>query len=282
MANCAHPPSPLRISTTSSETRVQAAQGSVYGQRSPTGANGTRMGTRLRVKTNDFVLQPTHSYAHSYSPTKPVANSSPMSTSPTQLTATATSPPHSPSLDYRPATTTAATAGGSGRDTITSLRTSKPLGPRSSPRVGTSLSGRGDLDHLDRPHRPDRPDCPESAGVSGQKDGLRVEVEMDTDEGGEHEEKHEGGGAHLAPFRAPSSASVSTSFSASTHTSSKGGKRKSEVRRRGVAAGKEAGKYMQLEADDYERGHEASGERHGESGESGESGERHEEIREQR
>lgn len=105
---------------------------------------------------------------------------------------------------------------------------------------------------------------------------------MDTDEGGEHEEKHEGGGAHLAPFRAPSSASVSTSFSASTHTSSKGGKRKSEVRRRGVAAGKEAGKYMQLEADDYERGHEASGERHGESGESGESGERHEEIREQR
>lgn len=248
------------------------------------------MGTRLRIKTNDFVLQPTHSYAHSYSPTKPVANSSPMSTSPTQLTATATSPPHSPSLDYRPA----ATAGGSGRDTITSLRTSKPLGPRSSPWVGTSLSGRGDLDHLDRPDCPDRP---ESAGDSGQKDGLRVEVEMYTDEGGEHEEKHEGGepeekheggGAHLAAFRAPSSASVSTSFSASTHASSKGGKRKSEVRRRGVAAGKEAGKYMQLEADDYERGHEASGERHeerhgerhGERHE--ESEERHEEIREQR
>ncbi|KIR81641.1 hypothetical protein I306_01267, partial [Cryptococcus gattii EJB2] len=184
VANCAHPPSPLRISTTSSETRVQAAQGSVYGQRSPTSAKGTRMGTRLRIKTNDFVLQPTHSYAHSYSPTKPVANSSPMSTSPTQLTATATSPPDSPSLDYRPA----ATAGGSGRDTITSLRTSKPLGPRSSPRVGTSLSGRGDLDHLDRPDCPDRP---ESAGESGQKDGLRVEVEMYTDEGGEHEEKHE-------------------------------------------------------------------------------------------
>lgn len=67
---------------------------------------------------------------------------------------------------------------------------------------------------------------------------------MYTDEG------EDGAKTHLAPFRAPSSASViSASFSASTHTSSsKSGKRKSEgLRRRGVA--QEGGKYMQLEED---------------------------------
>lgn len=238
----------------------------------------------MRVKTNDFVLQPTHSYtplhsytqSHSQSPTKPVAvisTSPPMCTSPTQPTptATATSPPHSPSLDYRPASTSAATDG-SGKGTVKSLRTSKPLGPRSSPGVGTSLSGRGDHHHLDRHdhdrHDLDHPDHdhPESTGQSGQ--GLHVEVEMYRDEGGKHdeeeheeEEHEEDGGAHLAPFRAPSSASVSTSFSASTHTSSsKSGKRKSEaLRRRGAAVGKEGGKYMQLEGrDGDERGHEES------------------------
>lgn len=227
----------------------------------------------MRVKTNDSVLQPTHSYTplHSYtqshlqSPTKPVAvisTSPPMCTSPTQPTptATATSPPHSPSLDYRPASTSAATAGagdGSGKGTVKSLRTSKPLGPRSSPGVGTSLSGRGDRHDLDHPDH----DHPETTGQSGQ--GLHVEVEMYRDEGGKHdeEEHEEDGGARLAPFRAPSSASVSTSFSASTHTSSsKSGKRKSEaLRRRGAAAGKEGGKYMQLEGGDGdERGHEES------------------------
>lgn len=91
---------------------------------------------------------------------------------------------------------------------------------------------------------------------------------MYRDEGGKHdeeehdeEEHEEDGGAHLAPFRAPSSASVSTSFSASTHTSSsKSGKRKSEaLRRRGAAAGKEGGKYMQLEGGDGDEcGHEES------------------------
>lgn len=91
---------------------------------------------------------------------------------------------------------------------------------------------------------------------------------MYRDEGGKHdeeehdeEEHEEDGGARLAPFRAPSSASVSTSFSASTHTSSsKSGKRKSEaLRRHGAAAGKEGGKYMQLEGGDGdERGHEES------------------------
>lgn len=75
---------------------------------------------------------------------------------------------------------------------------------------------------------------------------------MYTDEGEERqgEEGEDGAKTHLAPFRAPSSASViSASFSASTHTSSsKSGKRKSEgLRRRGVA--QEGGKYMQLEED---------------------------------
>lgn len=75
---------------------------------------------------------------------------------------------------------------------------------------------------------------------------------MYTDEGEERqgEEGEDGAKTHLAPFRAPSAASViSASFSASTHTSSsKSGKRKSEgLRRRGVA--QEGGKYMQLEED---------------------------------
>ncbi|KIR41215.1 hypothetical protein I313_02332 [Cryptococcus deuterogattii Ram5] len=245
LANSAHPPSPLRISTTSSETRDQAqSQVSAYGQRSPT---KTRAGVgRLRVKTSDFMLQPTHSYTHSHSPTKPVTV---VSTSPTQPTATATSPCHSPSLlDYRPAApaadvATATTIGaGSGKGTVKSLRTSKPLGPRSSPRVGTCLSGRtGDHDHLDH--------LGSAYGESGHE-GLRVEVEeMYTDEG-EERQGEDGAKTHLAPFRAPSSASViSASFSASTHTSSsKSGKRKSEgLRRRGVA--QEGGKYMQLEED---------------------------------
>lgn len=183
----------------------------------------------MRFKTNDFILQPTYSYTHSQSPTKPVAVIPPMPT-PAQPTATA------------PSTATSA-GGGWERGTINSLRTSKPLGPRSSPRVGTSLSGRGDHDH----------DHPESPG-----ERLHVEVEeMYRDEGEKGEEKHgERGGA---PFRAPSSASVSTSFSASTHTSSsksgkmKSGKMKSEGLRRA-----KGGKYMQLEegGDDYERGRE--------------------------
>lgn len=100
---------------------------------------------------------------------------------------------------------------------------------------------------------------------------------MYTDEGEERqgEEGEDGAKTHLAPFRAPSSASViSASFSASTHTSSsKSGKRKSEgLRRRGVA--QEGGKYMQLEED-------ADGDGHGDGDEGGRE-ESEEEGQEQR
>lgn len=100
---------------------------------------------------------------------------------------------------------------------------------------------------------------------------------MYTDEGEERqgEEGEDGAKTHLAPFRAPSSASViSASFSASTHTSSsKSGKRKSEgLRRRGVA--QEGGKYMQLEED-------ADGDGHGDADEGGRE-ESEEEGQEQR
>lgn len=78
---------------------------------------------------------------------------------------------------------------------------------------------------------------------------------MYRDEGEKDEERH---GERGAPFRAPSSASVSTSFSASTHTSSsKSGKMKSgKMKSEGLRRAK--GKYMQLEegGDDSERGRE--------------------------
>lgn len=104
---------------------------------------------------------------------------------------------------------------------------------------------------------------------------------MYTDEGEERqgEEGEDGAKTHLAPFRAPSSASViSASFSASTHTSSsKSGKRKSEgLRRRGVA--QEGGKYMQLEEDADGDGH---GDGHGDGDEGGRE-ESEEEGQEQR
>lgn len=224
LSNSPHPPSPLRISTTSSpplEPRDQARAGA-FSQGSPTKAGVA--GTRLRIKTNDpdhFVLRPTH-YTHS-------------------PTATATG-------------------------TVKSLRTSKPLGPRSSPRVGISPSARIEDQHVESGDKGfdqgDRAD---------EENGLRVEVEeMYRDEGEEYRDENDenenddrqrlvpssnaNAAQHLAPSRAPSSASVisSTSFSASTHhtSSSKAGKmgrmKSSEVlRRRGVA--KEGGRYMQLE-----------------------------------
>ncbi|OWZ26626.1 hypothetical protein C354_06775 [Cryptococcus neoformans MW-RSA1955] len=224
LSNSPHPPSPLRISTTSSpplEPRDQARAGA-YSQGSPTKAGVA--GTRLRVKTNDpdhFVLRPTH-YTHS-------------------PTATATG-------------------------TVKSLRTSKPLGPRSSPRVGISPSARIEDQHVESGDKGF-----DQGDRAGGENGLRVEVEeMYRDEGEEYRDENDenenddcqrlvpssnaNAAQHLAPSRAPSSASVisSTSFSASTHhtSSSKAGKmgrmKSSEVlRRRGVA--KEGGRYMQLE-----------------------------------
>lgn len=218
LPNCAHPPSPLRISTTSSPPLEPGGQTRAHadGQGSPikvaatatAASSGGIAGTRLRVKTNDsFALRPTHSHSP---------------------TASISSIPSSP-LTYS-------------TGTVKSLRTSKPLGPRSSPREGGTHGLRVEVEEMYR-------DEAHGEENGGDKDDDRQRLvpspTADTD-----------ADAHAAPSRAPSSASViSTSFSASTHhtSSSKVGRVKSSevLRRRGAA--KEGGKYMQLEGGDGER-----------------------------